>query len=210
LALVKLVVGLGNPGKSYASTRHNIGARIVERFGADCGIALVERRFGGRFGIGRLPPAESGPTAEVQAGEPELAILAPETFMNRSGGAVAEAVEALRPEDLRRDLLLVFDDVDLPFGRLRLRPHGGSGGHRGLQDVINRLGRSDFPRLRFGVGRPEERFDTVDWVLQPFSVLEEAALERGIPLAAEALLATLVVGVASAMNRYNRGPDAAD
>lgn len=200
---MKLVVGLGNPGGDYASTRHNIGARIVERFAADSGISLAERRFGGRFGVGRLDP-QAGPRSGVRADETEVAILVPETYMNRSGDAVAEAFRALRTEDPSRDLLVVYDDVDLPFGRLRLRPHGSSGGHRGLENVIDRLARSDFPRLRFGVGRSDDVVDTVDWVLQPFSAAEEAALERSIPLAVEALRAMLVVGVPSAMNRYNR------
>jgi PTH1 family peptidyl-tRNA hydrolase len=207
---VKLAVGLGNPGKGYASTRHNVGVRIVERFAADCGIALVERRFGSRFGSGRVVLTAVESSEGARALETEVAILAPETYMNRSGDAVVEALRVLPVEELRRDLLLVFDDVDLPFGRLRVRPQGGSGGHRGLQSVIDRLGRSDFARLRFGVGRSGESLDTVDWVLRPFSVSEEAALEQRIPQAAQALRTVLLAGVPSAMNRYNRGPDAAD
>jgi len=137
---VKLVVGLGNPGPRYADTRHNAGVRVLERFARDEGIALDERRYASRFGSGRL------------AGAPGLgvALLAPETFMNRSGDAVAAAIAELGLGDVAGNLLVVLDDVDLPFGRLRLRAAGGAGGHRGLADVIERLARQDFARLRFG------------------------------------------------------------
>ena len=133
---MKLVVGLGNPGPRYADTRHNVGVRVLERFAREHGLALDARRFGSRFGSGWLA-----------GGEPRLAValLAPETFMNRSGEAVAEAVAELGLADVAGDLLVVLDDVDLPFGRLRLRAAGGAGGHRGLADVIVRLARQ---RLR--------------------------------------------------------------
>ena len=193
---MKLVVGLGNPGPRYAATRHNVGFRVVERFAQAGGIELSERRFGGRFGRGRVR-APDGARLDVGA-------LLPEGFMNRSGEAVADALRRLPVEEIARDLLVVLDDVDLPFGRLRLRPGGSSGGHRGLEDLIARLGRQDFPRLRFGVGRPALAIDTADWVLQRFSPEEEAALGPRLATAAEAVLAALVQGCTEAMNRFNR------
>ena len=125
---MKLVVGLGNPGRRYEATRHSVGFKIVECFAARWRIELGERCFGGRFGRGSVQRAEGEPL--------EVALLEPQTFMNRSGAAVAEALRGLAVEDPAADLLVVLDDVDLPFGRLRVRPSGGAGGHRGLEDVI--------------------------------------------------------------------------
>jgi PTH1 family peptidyl-tRNA hydrolase len=203
---MKLVVGLGNPGARYARTRHNVGARIVEQFARESRIELSQRRFGSRFGAGRL--ARDSETA----GEPralEIGALVPQTYMNRSGVAVAEALRALGIEDARADLLIAVDDLDLPFGKLRIRPRGGLAGHRGLEDIAERIGTSDFARLRFGIGRPDADCSTVDWVLEPFSADEEAALPERIALAAQAISAILLEGVTAAMNRYNRDPGAA-
>jgi len=197
---VKLVVGLGNPGPRYADTRHNAGVRVLERFARDHGLALDARRFGSRFGRGWL----------AGEGQPlEVALLAPETFMNCSGEAVAEAVGELGIADVAGDLLVVLDDVDLPFGRLRLRAAGGAGGHRGLADVTLRLARRDFARLRFGVGRPAADQETSDHVLEAFSAEEQAVLPERIARAARALEAALRLGVAAAMNEFNRDPNAA-
>ena len=204
---MKIVVGLGNPGARYAATRHNVGARIVDRFAVERGILMTDRRFNSRFGRGRLPQS-AGESPE----RPDLdfGLLVPETSMNRSGEAVAEALRGLPVEDVREDLLVVVDDLDLPFGRLRIRPQGGSAGHRGLEDIAERIGTSEFSRLRFGIGRPEAEHSTVDWVLQAFSEAEDLALQERIPLAAEAVAAILIDGVVPSMNRYNRGSDAED
>jgi peptidyl-tRNA hydrolase, PTH1 family len=195
---VKLVVGLGNPGSRYADTRHNAGVRVLEQIGREHGIALAARRFDSRFGSGWL------------AGEPRIAValLAPETFMNRSGEAVAQAVAELEIADAARDVLVLLDDVDLPFGRLRLRNAGGAGGHRGLADVIDRLERRDIARLRFGVGRPADQQDTADHVLEPFSTDECARLPALVERAARAADVALRSGVAAAMNEFNRDPEA--
>jgi PTH1 family peptidyl-tRNA hydrolase len=193
---VKLVVGLGNPGPRYASTRHNVGFRVVDHFAASRGIALERERFGGRFGRAAL------------AGGLDVGLLQPLTWMNLSGNAVVDALRMLPVGDPSEDLLVVLDDVDLPFGRLRLRPGGGGAGHRGLEHVIACLARSDFPRLRFGIGRPDAPIDTTDWVLTRFSPDEERALADLVPAAADAVEAALVDGMPSAMNRYNRDPGA--
>ena len=196
---MKLVVGLGNPGPRYAKTRHNVGFRIAECFAARHAIALDSERFGARFGRGRI---------SAPAGEPvDVGVLEPQEFMNLSGDAVALALSKLPVEDPSRDLLVAFDDVDLPFGRLRLRAGGSAGGHKGLTDVIEKLGREDLPRLRFGVGRPATPIDVTDWVLQRFSAEEEQALGGLVPQAADALDAWLFEGLAPAMNRFNRAAD---
>ena len=137
-------------------------------------------------------------------------MLSPETHMNRYGIAGCEALSSLPVADIQEDLLVVVDDLDLPFGRLRIRPRGSSAGHRGLEDIAERIGSSDFPRLRFGIGRPEVEISAVDWVLDAFSKAEEVALEERIPLAAEAVGSILIDGVVPSMNRYNRGSDAGE
>jgi PTH1 family peptidyl-tRNA hydrolase len=193
---VKLIVGLGNPGPRYAKTRHNAGFRIAECFAARHAIALDSDRFGARFGRGRVA---------TPAGESlDVGVLEPQGFMNLSGDAVALALAKLPVEEPSRDLLALVDDVDLPFGRLRLRAGGGAAGHKGLTHLIERLGRSDLPRLRFGVGRPPTPMDVTDWVLAKFSLEEEQALAELFASAADAIDAWLAEGLEAAMNRYNR------
>ncbi|MEE9607775.1 MAG: aminoacyl-tRNA hydrolase [Myxococcota bacterium] len=192
---MKLVVGLGNPGSRYARSRHNVGFRIVERF-AEAHRIDFARKFQGRFGRGVLVAA-GGQRLDV-------GVLEPQTYMNLSGAAVAEALRFLPLGDVSSDLLVVLDDVDLPFGRLRLRPGGGSGGHKGLSHIVERLGRSDFARLRFGVDRPPGVQDTSDYVLQRFSSEQEARLGECLSTALAAVEAVLFEGLVPAMNRYNR------
>lgn len=191
---MKLLVGLGNPGARHAGSRHNVGFAVAERFAERCGFALDESAFGGRFGRGRLAGAR-------------VAALEPTTFMNRSGDAVARAVTVLGL-DPAADLLVAFDDVDLPFGRLRLRPRGGAGGHRGVAHILERLGGGEFARLRFGVGRPPPPLDTAEYVLAPFSEEESAALPAALTLAAQAAECAFREGVAAAMDAFNRDPAA--
>jgi PTH1 family peptidyl-tRNA hydrolase len=209
---MKIVVGLGNPGRRYAATRHNIGARIVDRFASNCGFSLSEHRFESRFGLGQILSKAGGPAEESTDGPADrqkldVALLIPETYMNHSGSAVAAALSGLAVEDALDDMLVVVDDLDLPFGRLRIRARGSSAGHRGLEDIAERVGSSDFPRLRFGIGRPEAENSAVDWVLDAFSQAEEVALEERIPVAAEAVGSILIDGVVASMNRYNRDSD---
>jgi PTH1 family peptidyl-tRNA hydrolase len=199
---MKLVVGLGNPGLRYAGTRHNAGFLVAERFAADWRIALVEERFQGRFGSGFASPGG--------ASRLEIGVLEPATYMNCSGAAVIEAVAELGVEDPRQDLLIVLDDMDLPFGRLRLRPAGGAGGHLGLADILAGLGSREVPRLRFGVGRPREEAGAVEHVLQRFSPEEEQSLPAQIERAARAVAAALFEGVTPAMNEFNRDPASED
>jgi len=193
---VKLVVGLGNPGSRYARTRHNAGFRVAETFAARHAIALASERFGGLFGRGRAAPP-AGPAQDV-------GVLEPQGFMNRSGDCVALALSKLPIEDPARDLIVVLDDVDLPFGRLRLRAGGGAAGQKGLGHVIERLGRDDLPRLRFGIGRPSTPMGVDAFVLERFAPEQEQALPGLLATAADALDAWLFEGLETAMNRFNR------
>ena len=188
---MKLIVGLGNPGRRYAGTRHNVGFRVVERFAERNRLALSSRKFDGHFGRGDV-------------GGLEVGLLEPETYMNLSGGSVAAALRYLPVDDWKKDLLVVSDDVDLPFGRLRLRPGGGAGGHNGLRSLIEHLGGDGFARLRFGVGRPAGPMDTADFVLQGFSDAEQKQLGARLDEAADAVETWLFEGLQKAMNRFNR------
>jgi PTH1 family peptidyl-tRNA hydrolase len=187
---VKLIVGLGNPGRRYRRARHNVGFRVLEHFASRAGIALEQIRFEGRFGAGRVHGLDMG-------------LLEPQTFMNESGRSVAAAVRTLPVDDLSTDVLVIYDEADLPLGRLRLRARGGDGGHRGLRDVIAQLGTRDLPRLRFGIGRPPDLVDTVAYVVQEFSEAEAEVLDRALDRATEAVEAFLREGIEAAMDRYN-------
>ena len=167
----------------------------MERFARHHGIDLSTRRFGGSFGRSFIAGRE---------GDIDVGVLQPETFMNRSGEVVALALRYLPVDDPGEDVIVVYDDVDLPFGSLRVRPSGRSAGHRGLESVIAYLGSSAFPRLRFGVDRPADAMETVEYVLQDFLPQEERELDSHIDTAVKALDTMLVEGVIPAMNRYNR------
>jgi len=190
---VKLVVGLGNPGAEYEQTRHNVGFRIVEYIAARHRIALRrEARLHAKFGVGSIAGSET-------------ALLEPQTYMNLSGHAVLATLDAYAV-DPATDLLVVYDDLDLPFGRLRLRASGGAGGHNGIGDIQRQLGRHDFARLRFGIGRPPTGEDPIAHVLAKFSADEQAQLGAHLDAASDAVELTLAEGVARAMNRVNAGP----
>ena len=186
---MKLLVGLGNPGREYVAHRHNVGFRVIEAVAAAARISLDQARFHGRFGSG------------LWQGEP-VALMLPETFMNRSGTAVSAALEALPLADPDRDLIVVYDDADLPLGRLRLRARGSDGGQKGVRDILERTGRA-VPRLRFGIGRPATPQDTRAFVLEAFSPEEAAPLAGAIDRAVSALACWVVEGIEPAMNRFN-------
>lgn len=184
---VALVVGLGNPGLEYRGTRHNLGARTVETLAGRLGVSLKERRFKGLYGRGRL----AGHTVDL---------LLPLTFMNRSGDSVAAAARALGLSP--GEILVTYDDLDLPFGSLRLREAGGAGSHNGMASVLSAIGR-EFPRLRLGIGPAPASPERADYVLAPFDRQEEGQLAAVLARGAEVLEAVLVRGLTWASNRYN-------
>lgn len=185
-----LVAGLGNPGKRYAQTRHNAGFMVVDR--------LAEQfRISFKAGKGDYDVSEVARTSDA---EREFFLLKPLTFMNESGIAVRHALEYFKI-DLGK-LLIVLDEFQLPFGKLRLRPQGSDGGHNGLASVIQHLGSQDFARLRIGVGR-EFKGDSADFVLSRFSKNEQVELPAVIARAAEAALAFILHDMPRAMNDFN-------
>ena len=182
-----LIVGLGNPGRQYDRTRHNAGFRAMEALARRLGCPLDRVKFQGRMG-------------QCAHGGQKLVLLLPQTFMNLSGNAVAEAVRFYRLPPER----VLCDDISLEPGRLRVRGSGSAGGHNGLKSIIARLGSQDFPRVKIGVGaKPHPDYDLADWVLSTFSQQEEKALAPIWDQAGEAALAVLTLGVEQAASRFN-------
>jgi peptidyl-tRNA hydrolase, PTH1 family len=185
---MKLIVGLGNPGRRYAGTRHNVGWQVVAELARRCGAGAPRVKFQGEL------------VEALVAGEKTL-LLCPQTYMNASGASVQPARDFYQLEN--RDLIVVCDDFSLPLGRLRFRAKGSSGGQRGLEDIIRRLGTEEFPRLRLGIGTPPPNWDAVDFVLSRFDERERAEIDLAIGHAAEALADWVREGLAYCMNHYN-------
>lgn len=186
---MKIVVGLGNPGKRYQGTRHNIGFDVLD---------ALARRAGVRFRRKLLAPAQ---TAALETAGGKLLLVKPLTFMNRSGNGLRPLVR--RQGASPADVIVVLDDLDLEAGRLRLRAKGGAGGHKGLQSVIAALETEAFPRVRLGIGPRPAGEELTDFVLARFAPAERGAVERAVAQAAEAVWCMAEEGVDKAMNRFN-------
>lgn len=184
-----LIVGLGNPGREYQGTRHNIGFRCADALVRACGLSYDTKK------------RSKATVAEGAIAGRRVLIAKPQTFMNLSGSSVQglAAFYRITPEHI----LVIFDDLDLPAATLRIRPKGGSGGHRGMADIIRKLGTQDFPRIRFGIGRPPGRMDPAAYVLQRFSAEEELAIAGAVARAVEAIEIWLRDGIETAMNQFN-------
>jgi len=184
-----LVAGLGNPGVKYANNRHNVGFRCVQRLASIHGLSLDKKQKNAFVGRGVI--------AEVP-----VVLALPQTFMNKSGVAVAALAQFYKVTT--DHLLVVYDDLDLPFGSIRLRKAGGSGGHKGVQSIIECLGNSrDFPRLRIGIGRPPGQMDPAAYVLRDFAPDELPLLDETLERAVASVEAWLAEGIEIAMTRFN-------
>jgi PTH1 family peptidyl-tRNA hydrolase len=185
---LKLIVGLGNPGTKYAGTRHNIGFMVVQLLAVQSGIALKRQGYQGVYGVGRVATQE-------------VTLVLPQTYMNLSGVSVGSAVKSLGITP--GDLILVHDDIDLPFGTMKIRIGGGHGGHNGIRSIVKVLGNSDFIRVRVGVGRPGAGGDVTEYVLSVFSAEERDKLGTVLANSARAVETTLSLGAKQAMNEFN-------
>ncbi len=184
---MKLLVGLGNYGSEYVSTRHNIGFMVAEQVAGRFGIALKKKGYQGIYGVGAVASQQT-------------TIILPQTYMNRSGGCVHAASCALKVDPA--DIVVIYDDLDLPFGRLKISKEGGAGGHNGIRDIISVVGRRDFVRLRFGIGKPEHG-DVTRHVLGSFNSVERIGLPTMVGVAADAAELIINGGVDAAMNKFN-------
>ena len=183
-----LGVGLGNPGEAYAKTRHNAGFMVVDKISDAFSIALEKRKFDARFGIGAV-------------NDVKIVLAKPMAYMNRSGPQVQKIAGYFRI--LCEDMLVVHDDIDLAFGRLKIKEKGGDGGHRGVRSIIDAFGGGDFTRLRIGVGRPDAEKGASDYVLGKFTLEEKKVLSQIITSAKDAIVTILCKGTKEGMNRFN-------
>ena len=193
---MKLIVGLGNPGREYAHNHHNIGFMCLNHLARAHGIPLDKKQGQARTGSGNI------------AGN-KVVLARPQTYMNLSGESVSRLINKFKvsPEDL----LVIHDDLDLPLGKIRLRHGGGSGGHKGIDSIISCLGNRDFYRIRVGIGRPDTvngslqdgGTEIIDYVLSDFTPDEKKIITKVIPEVTEAILCLLNEGLTAAMNKYN-------
>jgi peptidyl-tRNA hydrolase, PTH1 family len=194
---LRVIVGLGNPGDRYARTRHNVGARVIERASAQWSIPL-KTVGSARMGTGRIGP----PDRPV-----EVALAIPHIWMNQSGAAVSELLARLGCGF--QDLTVAHDDLDMEPGRLRLKRSGGAGGHNGVTSIIAELNTDQFCRLKLGIGRPASGEDPADYVLESFTQDDAAVIETSVEQAVQALECLMVEGPDAAMNKFHvRGPEA--
>ena len=182
------VVGLGNPGKEYAGTRHNVGFMVLKRVAGEWDVRMKKPRYLSK-------------TGEARRGGEKVILVLPQTFMNASGQAVGELVRGLRLDPVR--LLVVYDDVDIPLGQIRIRKDGGPGTHKGMQSIVEEIGTNRFPRLRVGIGAESAGPDIVRHVLSPFRRSEKALLEESLDRAREAVDMIIAGDIERAMNVYN-------
>ncbi len=186
---MKIIVGLGNPGIQYRMSRHNIGFQVVDRLSKINHIAIRTKRFKSLYGTGQI---------ECQ----HVVLVKPTTFMNLSGEAVRKATEFFHSR--LEDLIVVHDDLDLPFGRLRFKRSGGDGGHQGVRSIIERMGAHNFLRLKVGIGRPPKGMDSADYVLDDFDGTEQSHLDQILSQAADSLKVAISEGLEKAMNRFQK------
>ncbi|HIT34449.1 MAG TPA: aminoacyl-tRNA hydrolase [Candidatus Faecousia intestinigallinarum] len=184
-----LIVGLGNPGREYEKNRHNCGFRAVDILAQHLGCKVDRLKFQGLYG-------------QVNYQGRKLILLKPQTYMNLSGNSVLQASAFFKIPPQR--IIVLFDDISLPPGRLRIRGDGSAGGHNGIKSIIAQLGSQDFPRVKIGVGaKPTPEYDLAAWVLSNFTSQEEKALSDSLQWAGEAALCIVEHGVGEAANRYN-------
>jgi PTH1 family peptidyl-tRNA hydrolase len=183
-----LIVGLGNPGREHVGNRHNAGFQCIDHLAEAHGMSFTRRQARARVAQGEI-------------GGRRVLLVKPQTFMNVSGEAVGQLARFYKIAPA--DVLVLYDDLDLPLGTIRLRPDGGSGGHRGMRSIIQHLGTEDFPRLRLGIGRPPGQMDPVDYVLSDFTADERAEMELAFEQAITAVVCFLDEGIDAAMNAFN-------
>jgi peptidyl-tRNA hydrolase, PTH1 family len=186
---LSLVFGLGNPGSRYQNTRHNLGFMVVDRISADFQAKTEKTKFDAVYGKTRIDDID-------------VILAKPMTFMNKSGGSVSRFAGFYNVST--QDILIIHDDMDLDFGRIKINEKGGDGGHKGIRSIIDAIGKNDFCRLRIGIGRPEAGMNAADYVLTQFYPTERKMLENIIAKARDAAVTFLCNGVKEGMNRFNQ------
>ena len=191
---MKIIIGLGNPGRKFNHSRHNVGFESIDHMARKWGIKLAERRRKAVLGQGQLLRSPG-------AADLSVVLAKPRTFMNHSGEGVQYLLArfATTPDDLA----VIYDDMDLPLGRIRIRPGGSAAGHNGIKSIIAALSTQEFPRLRVGIGTAPEGLDGMDYVLGHFSPQERLVVEKSVATVAEAMACLIEEGIQTAMNKFN-------
>ncbi len=184
-----IVAGLGNPGKGYSSSRHNVGFMVIDELAKGLSVSLKKKGFRSHY-------------AQASIEEKRLLLLKPDTYMNRSGEALSDVIEFFKIP--AKDLIVVYDEMDIPLGNIKVKIGGGSAGHRGIESIINSLGQSDFIRVRVGIGKPVQRSQGIDHVLSQFEKDEKKLVNRVVDRAKDAVLEIVLSGAENAMNKFNR------
>ncbi|HSE84025.1 MAG TPA: aminoacyl-tRNA hydrolase [Thermodesulfobacteriota bacterium] len=187
-----LVVGLGNPGKEYSLSKHNIGFMVVDELAARLGVSIGKKGFKSLY-------------TEALKEEKKLILLKPQTYMNRSGEAVRDATAFFKIP--AGDIIVIYDEMDLPLGNIKIKVGGGSAGHKGIESIIVNLGDLDFIRVRVGIGKPVQKSKGASHVLSGFRDEERETIKDVLTKADDAVLEILTSGVESAMNKFNRKED---
>jgi peptidyl-tRNA hydrolase, PTH1 family len=188
---VKLIVGLGNPGIEYQFTPHNIGFLAVDRIAEQCGVTVDNRR-------------SKALTARARIGSEEVWLAKPETYMNLSGMSVRDLVEKSSSVDPQKDLIVIYDELDLPLGMIRIRERGSSAGHNGMQSIIDALQTEEITRIRLGVAPDDPARGGARYILSQFRKSQLPAVDEALDLTAQAVAVILSEGTKAAMNRFNR------
>lgn len=183
-----LIAGLGNPGKDYENTRHNVGFKAIDALSSELGIDVNRAKFKGLFGMGRID-------------NKKVILLKPQTYMNLSGQSVREA--AMYYDIPKENVMVIYDDFDIPLGSIRMRKSGGPGTHNGMKSVVNELGVKDFPRIRIGVGSADKNKDLTDYVVGKVPQEEQKKLNAAAEAAAKAAIDAIKIGMDNAMNKHN-------
>lgn len=186
---MKVIVGLGNPGFKYKNTRHNIGFTVIDELSKRLHVPVKKNKFHAVYGIGL-------------SGNEKVALLQPLTYMNASGEAVRPFLDYYQVP--AEDMIIIYDDLDLPTGKIRLRPKGGTGGHNGMKSLVAHLGTKEFKRIRIGINHPDEDHDIIDYVLRPFSRKEKTLVRNAVEQAASACEKWLTTPFPEVMNEYNK------
>ncbi|HHW71060.1 MAG TPA: aminoacyl-tRNA hydrolase [Clostridiales bacterium] len=184
------IIGLGNPGDKYIDTRHNTGFMVIDKLADDLNIKVEKLKHKALVGEGRI-------------GDEKVILAKPQTFMNLSGESVLAIKNFYKLKDSH--IIIIYDDIDIDIGRIRIRRSGSGGSHKGMQSIIYHLNSENFPRIRVGIGKPPEHVDLVSYVLSPFSSQEAPYMAKSIQDAAEGAKLIITEGISYAMNEYNGG-----
>ena len=187
---ILIIAGLGNPGEKYAQTRHNIGFMTIDALTVALGASMPKEKFEGLI-------------FEARQNDKKILLVKPQTFMNDSGRCLSQVLNFYKVD--KANLLVIYDDIDLPEGKVRIRQKGGPGTHNGMRSIVSLLPGEDFPRIRVGVGTPLNKEDLIGWVLGKFPKESQQNVEDAISLAAAAAIEFTKNGIESAMQKYNKG-----